>query len=251
MSEAIRPLRTHSDRENCQGRILVVEDEAHIADGLRFNLEQEAYEVEVVGDGRSAVERLAQSSDQPFDLVILDLMLPEMSGFEVARRTRASGNLVSILMLTAKDDGLDIIRGLEEGADDYLTKPFRLDELLARVRVLLRRRRWDGVETANEPLADVEVGESLIRFDQFAIETPDETVSLTTREVGLLRALVDREGETVTRGELLREVWGLRPDTKTRVIDSFIVRLRRYLERDPSRPEHIVSVRGQGYRFER
>jgi len=234
-----------------QGRILVVEDEAHIAEGIQFNLEQEEYQVEVAGDGRKAVEILQQSADRPFDLVILDLMLPEMSGFEVARRTRASGNLVPILMLTAKDDALDIVRGLEEGADDYLTKPFRLDELLARVRVLLRRRRWDGVETANEPLADVTVGRSVIHFDRFAIETPEETVSLTTREVGLLRALVDREGETVTRGELLQEVWGLRPDTKTRVIDSFIVRLRRYLERDPSRPEHILSVRGRGYRFER
>jgi len=258
-----------------QGRILIVEDEAHIAEGIRFNLEQEDYEVEVVGDGRSAVELLTCSGPesrsvsrpgepkedrsesplpqerQPFDLVILDLMLPEMSGFEVARRTRASGNFVAILILTAKDDGQDIVRGLEEGADDYLTKPFRLDELLARVRVLLRRRRWDGVETANEPQPDVQVGQAIIHFDRFSIETPDETVNLTTREVGLLRALVDREGETVTRGELLQEVWGLRPDTKTRVIDSFIVRLRRYLERDPSRPEHIVSVRGQGYRFER
>lgn len=244
-----------ADPSNHQGRILVVEDEAHIADGIKFNLEQEDYEVEVVGDGRSAVELLTHSPSgsegQPFDLVILDLMLPEMSGFEVARRTRASGNFVAILMLTAKDDAQDIVRGLEEGADDYLTKPFRLDELLARVRVLLRRRRWDGVESAGEPLPDVAVGRSIIHFDRFSIETPNETVILTTREVGLLRALVDREGETVTRGELLQEVWGLHPDTKTRVIDSFIVRLRRYLEPDPSRPEHIVSVRGRGYRFQR
>ena len=123
-------------------RVLVVEDEAHLADGLRFNLEQEGYEVEVVSDGSRAVERLTESGVPPFDLVILDLMLPEMSGFEVARRTRASGNFVAILMLTAKDEGADIVRGLEEGADDYLTKPFRLEELLARVRVLLRRRRW-------------------------------------------------------------------------------------------------------------
>ena len=251
MSGAGRSGMESANRDRGQGRILVVEDEVHIADGLQFNLEQEDYDVEVVGDGRAAVELLANSEGRSFDLVILDLMLPEMSGFEVARRTRASGNFVAILILTAKDDGQDIVRGLEEGADDYLTKPFRLDELLARVRVLLRRRRWDGVETSNEPMPDVEVGRSVIHFDRFSIETPEETVELTTREVGLLRALVDREGETVTRGELLQEVWGLRPDTKTRVIDSFIVRLRRYLERDPSRPEHIVSVRGRGYRFER
>ncbi len=240
-----------ADPHSHRGRILIVEDDVHIAEGVQFNLEQENYEVEVAGDGRTAVEMLSQSSGQPFDLVILDLMLPEMSGFEVTRRTRASGNFVAILMLTAKDDSSDIVRGLEEGADDYLTKPFRLDELLARVRVLLRRRRWDGVEATNEPLGDVVVGRAIIHFDRFSIETPEETVELTTREVGLLRALVDREGETVTRGELLQEVWGLRPDTRTRVIDSFIVRLRRYLEQDPSRPEHIVSVRGRGYRFER
>jgi DNA-binding response OmpR family regulator len=207
--------------------------------------------VEHVADGRAAVDLLAQSPGPPFDLVVLDLMLPEMSGFEVARRTRASGNFVAILILTAKDESADIVRGLEEGADDYLTKPFHLDELIARVRVLLRRRRWDGAAAPNEPLADVEVGRATIHFDRFSIETPEETVELTTREVGLLRALVDREGETVTRGELLEEVWGLRPDTQTRVIDSFIVRLRRYLESDPRRPQHIVSVRGRGYRFER
>ncbi|HPG28513.1 MAG TPA: winged helix-turn-helix domain-containing protein, partial [Myxococcota bacterium] len=131
------------------------------------------------------------------------------------------------------------------------TKPFRLEELLARVRTLLRRRRWAGVETPSEPLREVRVGDATIHFDRFVIETSEETVTLTTREVGLLRALVDREGETVTRGELLQEVWGLRPDTRTRVIDSFVVRLRRYLERDPARPEHILSVRGRGYRFER
>ncbi len=232
-------------------RVLVVEDEAHIADGIRFNLEQEGYVVELVGDGRAAAELLTQPRDPPFDLVILDLMLPEMSGFEVARRTRAAGNFVTILILTAKDDSADVVRGLEEGADDYLTKPFRLEELLARVRGLLRRRRWDGVETGNSPSPEVQVGDAVVHFDRFVIETPDETVTLTTREAGLLRALVDREGETVTRAELLEQVWGLRPDTNTRVIDSFIVRLRRYLETDPRRPRHILSVRGRGYRFER
>jgi DNA-binding response OmpR family regulator len=180
--------------------------------------------------------------------VILDLMLPGASGFDVLRRTRASGNYVPVLILTAKDDTEDRVRGLEEGADDYLAKPFRLDELLARARGLLRRRRWDGVadEAPPEP---VTIGGSTLHFDRFELETPDGIVNLTTREMGLLRALVDRDGEVVSRGELLERVWGLRPDTRTRVVDSFVVRLRRYLEPDPSRPRHVLAVRGHGYRL--
>ena len=230
--------------------ILIVEDESHIADGLKFNLEEEGHDTVVATTGREAVENLTSETGE-FDLVILDIMLPEMSGFEVARRTRAAGNYVAILMLTAKDEKADIVRGLEEGADDYLTKPFRLEELLARVKGLLRRRRWDGVEAESGAARETQFGDVTVNFDRFELTTPDGTISLTTREMGLLRALIDREGEAVTRGELLEEVWGLRPDTKTRVIDSFIVRLRRYVEVDPSRPRHIRSVRGHGYRFDR
>jgi len=229
-------------------RVLVVEDEAHIAEGLQFNLEAEGYEVEVATDGKRAVELLSDP-ERRFDLVVLDLMLPELSGFEVARRTRASGNYCGILILTAKDSAGDIVRGLEEGADDYLTKPFRLEELLARVKGLLRRRRWDGVRGAPGPPRQHRFGDVCVNFDRFEIETPKGIVKLTTREAGLLRALIERQGEAVTRGELLEEVWGLRPDTRTRVVDSFIVRLRRYVEVNPSRPQHIVSVRGHGYRF--
>jgi len=231
-------------------RILIVEDESHIADGLVFNLEVEGFETRVATTGREAAELLTDPGND-FDLVILDIMLPEMSGFEVARRTRAAGNLVAILMLTAKDVTADVVRGLEEGADDYLTKPFRLDELLARVKGLLRRRRWDGVAPEEEGPREITFGDATLRLDRFELTSPRGTVSLTAREMGLLRALVDREGEAVTRGELLEEVWGLRPDTRTRVIDSFIVRLRRYIEEDPANPRHIVSVRGHGYRFER
>ncbi len=231
-------------------RILIVEDESHIADGLAFNLEADGYETVIARTGREAVELLTDATRE-FDLVILDVMLPEMSGFEVARRTRASGNFVAILMLTAKDETADVVRGLEEGADDYLTKPFRLDELLARIKGLLRRRRWDGVEPDEAGPREIEFGDVRLLLDRFELVTPRGTVSLTAREMGLLRALVDREGEAVTRGELLEEVWGLRPDTRTRVIDSFIVRLRRYIEADPANPRHIVSVRGHGYRFER
>jgi len=230
-------------------RILVVEDEAHLAEGLQFNLEAEGYEVEIAVDGPTAADRLT-ASDASYDLVILDLMLPGMVGFEVARRTRAAGNLVPILVLTAKDATQDLVRGLEDGADDYMTKPFELDELLVRVRGLLRRRRWDGVSPDSDSQQPVAIGDVTIHFDRFELDTPDGIVKLTTREMGLLRALVDRQGESVTRGELLEEIWGLRPDTRTRVVDSFIVRLRRYIEPDPSRPRYIVSVRGHGYRLE-
>ncbi len=230
--------------------ILIVEDEAHLAEGLKYNLEAEGHRVEIVRDGRSAVERLGAPSSA-FELVVLDLMLPEMGGFEVARRVRAAGNYAAILILTAKDATQDLVRGLEEGADDYLTKPFRLEELLARVRGLLRRRRWDGVGSGREGPRTASVGDATIHFDRFEITTPRGSVSLTTRELGLLRALLEREGEAVTRGELLHEVWGLRPETRTRVVDSFVVRLRRYLEPDPARPRHIVSVRGHGYRLVR
>lgn len=228
--------------------ILLVEDEAHIAEAITYNLEAERHEVLWLADGRAAVDRLG--AYPPIDLVILDVMLPEMNGFEVARRARASGNYAPILIVTAKDGTRDRVRGIEEGADDYLTKPFTLDELLARVRALLRRRRWDGVAPDAAPRSE-RVGRVTVHFDRFELETPEETVRLTTRELALLRALLDREGSAVQRGELLEQVWGLRPDTRTRVVDTFVHRLRRYVEADPSRPRHIVSVRGHGYRLVR
>lgn len=230
-------------------RILVVEDETHLAEGLQYALEADGHEVVVAPDGLQAVERLAEPG--VFDLVVLDLMLPGIGGLEVARRARASGNFVPILILTAKDDAADLLRGLEEGADDYMTKPFRLPELLVRIRGLLRRRRWDGVSPDDETVRSVSFGDVVVRFDRFEIESPRGTFRLTTREAALLRALIDREGESIGRGELLETVWGLRPDTRTRVVDSFVVRLRRYVEHDPAHPRHILSVRGHGYRFQR
>jgi DNA-binding response OmpR family regulator len=229
--------------------VLLVEDEAHIAEAIQFNLEAEGHEVTWVATGRAALDRLG--AEPPVDLVILDLMLPEMGGFEVARRARATGNYVPILIVTAKDDPQDRVRGIEEGADDYLTKPFSLDELLARVRALLRRRRWDGVAPDAASSRSEVIGRVTVHFDRFELETPEGPVRLTTREAGLLRALVEREGGALERGELLEQVWGLRPDTRTRVVDTFVHRLRRYIEPDPSRPRHIVSVRGHGYRLVR
>ncbi len=229
--------------------ILIVEDESHIAEGLQFNLEAEGHAVDVAPDGEVAL-RCLQDPEPSFDLVVLDLMLPRVGGLEVLRRIRASGDFVPVLILTAMDGAQDMVRGLEEGADDYLAKPFRLDELLARVRGLLRRRRWDGAED-RASAAPVQIGSCTAHFDRLELETGSERIRLTTREAGLLRALAEREGEPVTRGELLETVWGLRPDTRTRVVDSFIVRLRRYLEPDPSKPRHIVSVRGHGYKLVR
>jgi DNA-binding response OmpR family regulator len=231
-------------------RILIVEDESHLAEGLCFNLEAEGYAVEIAEDGPAGEKALNETSE-PFGLVILDVMLPGMSGFELAQRIRAAGNFVPILILTAKDAAQDLIRGIEDGADDYLTKPFHLDELLARVRGLLRRRRWDGVDPQGDSMRSFKIGATTVHFDRFELETPNGLVELTVREMGLLRALIDREGVTVTRGDLLQDVWGLRADTKTRVIDSFIVRLRRYIEPNPAHPKHIVSVRGHGYRLNR
>ena len=230
-------------------RILVIEDEAHLAEGLAFNLEAEGHEVEIIGDGLEGAARLTR--DPKFDAVILDVMLPHMNGFEVARRTRAAGNFVPILILTAKDEGGDIVRGIEEGADDYLTKPFRLDELLIRLRALLRRRKWDNA--ADEPSGPREVafGNVVARLDRLELETPSGTIQLTPREAALLSELIVHECEPLTRGDLLESVWGLKPDTRTRVVDSFIVRLRRYIELDPANPKHIESVRGHGYRFVR
>jgi DNA-binding response OmpR family regulator len=230
-------------------RILVVEDEAHLAEGLAFNLEAEGHEVEIAGDGAEAAERLTR--EPKLDAVILDLMLPRMNGFEVARRARAAGNFVPILILTAKDEGGDIVRGIEEGADDYLTKPFRLDELLVRLRALLRRRKWDNAADGANAVREVAFGNVVARLDRLELETPSGTVQLTPREAALLRELIVHEGEPLTRGDLLESVWGLKPDTRTRVVDSFIVRLRRYVEQDPANPKHIESVRGHGYRFVR
>ena len=170
--------------------VLLVEDEAHIAEAIQFNLEAEGHEVAWVATGRAAIERLGV--DPPVDLVILDLMLPEMGGFEVARRARATGNYVPILIVTAKDDAQDRVRGIEEGADDYLTKPFSLDELLARVRALLRRRRWDGVAPDAAPPRSELIGRVTVHFDRFELETPEGTVRLTTREAGLLRERLEQ-----------------------------------------------------------
>jgi DNA-binding response OmpR family regulator len=229
-------------------RILVVEDEEHLAAGIRFNLEAEDYEVEMISEGTTAAERLTQTSNGGLDLVILDVMLPDMDGLEIARRARAAGNFTPILMLTARSQNQDVVEGLEAGADDYLAKPFDLTVLLARVNGLLRRRDW--ARNGDDAPECVTIGDVEVDFGAFEVRKGGEAVRLTVLETGLLRWLVQNAGRVVSKAEILENVWNVDPGTETRAIDNFILRLRRYIEPDPSAPRHLHTVRGAGYRLD-
>jgi two-component system, OmpR family, alkaline phosphatase synthesis response regulator PhoP len=228
-------------------RVLVVEDEEHLATGIRFNLELEGYEVEVVGDGFEALARLQAQGASPYDLVLLDVMLPGLDGFTVVERLRKGGDYTAVLMLTAKGLPGDMVHGLEAGADDYLAKPFDLPVLLARVKGLLRRRDWARGEAGDR--ATVRVGEAEIDFPGFRIHARGEIYPLTVLEAMLLKLLVENAGQVVSKSEILQKVWNLSPDTETRAVDNFIVRLRRYLEPNPRFPRFLLTVRGAGYRL--
>ena len=238
-------------------RVLVVEDEAHLAQGLRFNLEEEGYQAEVVGDGEAATDRLIERKES-FDVVVLDIMLPGKDGFSVVSELRAARNYVPVLMLTARGRPEDVLRGFASGADDYLAKPFDLSILLARLQGLLRRSQWmSGAKPAPEPENNGSVGDfgtfsfagKTIDFGGLELRSHDTTTHLTLMESELLRHLVRNDGKIVSRKQILEEVWGLHEDTDTRAIDNFIVRLRRYIEDDPGHPRHLQTVRGVGYRF--
>jgi DNA-binding response OmpR family regulator len=234
-------------------RVLVVEDESHLANGLSYNLEAEGHSVEVVGDGESALERLLGKKEN-FDAVVLDVMLPGKDGFEVATELRANRNFVPVLMLTARGRPEDVLKGFASGADDYLAKPFELAILMARLQGLLRRSAWlqagrgDGDSVAK--IGDVfSFRGKTIDFSTLELNTSQGKVQLTLMEADLLRHLIRSGGRVVSRKSILEEVWGLKEDTDTRAIDNFVVRLRRYIEDDPARPRHLLTVRGVGYRF--
>ncbi|HEU4766636.1 MAG TPA: response regulator transcription factor, partial [Pyrinomonadaceae bacterium] len=189
-----------------------------------------------------------------YDVVVLDVMLPGMDGFALASMLRAKGQFVPILMLTARGRPEDVLRGFEAGADDYLPKPFDLTVLLARIHALLRRREWFHKDrtAAREPSTDGNIfgfANRTIDFDALELRTGDQTVNLTLMEAELLRYLINHDGRIVSRSAILEDVWGLREDTDTRAIDNFIVRLRKYIEDEPSRPRHLLTVRGVGYKF--
>jgi DNA-binding response OmpR family regulator len=243
-------------------RVLVVEDEAHLAQGLRFNLQAEGHEVEVAGDGETALDLIGDQAAR-FDAVVLDVMLPGKSGFEVASMLRERKNYVPILMLTARGRPEDVLQGFASGADDYLPKPFELSILIARLEGLLRRSVWmkqsatpvaasaegaGATEAKKEDDSFTFAGKS-IDFAELELRSLGNTIHLTVMEAELLRYLVRSAGRVVSRKALLEEVWGLHEDTDTRAIDNFIVRLRRYIEDDPARPKHLQTVRGVGYRF--
>lgn len=238
-------------------RILIVEDERHLADGLRFNLNADGHEARVASDGAEALQMLRDERGQ-FDAVVLDVMLPKVDGFAVARTLRAESDFVPILMLTARSRPEDVLQGFESGADDYLPKPFELAILLARIRGLLRRREWlrgptEPARVASAPAAPADVIEFAgHRLDLRALElhANGRAYRLTVMEADLLAYLVRHAGQVVSRKAILEDVWDLREDTDTRAIDNFIVRLRRYLEADPSRPSLILTVRGVGYRLQ-
>jgi DNA-binding response OmpR family regulator len=233
--------------------ILVVEDEQHLADGLRFNLELEGHIVELTQSGEDALDRLLVTP--PVDLVVLDVMLPGRDGFHVARELRQRGQFLPVLMLTARGHAEDILRGFAAGADDYLPKPFDLSIFIARVQGLLRR--WDWMRqfgntpagNATRPPDRYELGSRTIDFDTLEVQHGDDRLQLTAMEAKLLRYLIDHEGRTVSRKAILEDVWAVHEDTDTRAIDNFIVRLRRYLEDDPTEPRHLLTVRSIGYRF--
>jgi two-component system alkaline phosphatase synthesis response regulator PhoP len=227
-------------------RVLIVEDEQHLAEGLRFNLEAEGYSVQVVEAGEAGLE-LLENRPNDFDLLVLDVMLPGKDGFTVMTELRAAGRFIPTLMLTARGRPEDILRGFECGADDYLPKPFELSILIARIKGLLRRQAW--MRTPAKPKEAFEFRGRIIDFDNLELHVGERKLQLTLMEANLLRYLVQHEGQAVSRKQMLEQVWGVREDTDTRAIDNFIVRLRRYIEDDASVPQHLLTVRGVGYRF--
>jgi two-component system, OmpR family, alkaline phosphatase synthesis response regulator PhoP len=243
-------------------RVLIVEDEQHLADGLRFNLEAEGYPVRVVDNGEAALE-LLRLDPAAFDVVVLDVMLPGKDGFTVVSELRQAGQFIPTLMLTARGHPEDVLKGFAAGADDYLTKPFELAILIARLRGLLRRREWmrDAASSApasnhvsppasNDTTNDTfSFDDKSVDFDRLELRVRDQIFPLTVMEAGVLRYLIQHEGKQVSRKSMLADVWGLHEDTDTRAIDNFIVRLRRYIEDDPTRPRYLLTVRGVGYRF--
>jgi DNA-binding response OmpR family regulator len=229
--------------------IAVIEDEEHLAQGLLFNLQAEGYATHHEADGDAALNYLLTTQDK-IAAIVLDCMLPGTDGFAIVHALREAQRYTPVLMLTARTRPEDILEGLEAGADDYLPKPFELSILLMRLKSLMRRAAWQNTATPPETPPDEYIFDHrTIRFDALELVAPNRTTHLTLMEADLLRYLADREGQIVPRKDILEQVWRVHEDTDTRAIDNFIVRLRRYIEDDPGNPQHLLTVRGIGYRF--
>lgn len=233
---------------NDKKRILIVEDEEAIANGLRFNMEAEGYDPVVLGDGPSTL-RYFEENSHDVDLVILDLMLPGMSGYEICRAIRERDQIIPIIVLSARTLAEDKSHAFDCGTDQYITKPFNLPELLSRVRNLLKRPRVQPVPKHATELEEFAIADVHINFKTFEVVKGEEKHQLTTMEMQLLRYFIENQGDVLSRAKILRDVWEQGAEVTSRTIDNFVLRLRKYIEEDPSNPRHLVSVRGTGYRF--
>jgi DNA-binding response OmpR family regulator len=222
-------------------RVLIIEDEPAMQAGLRDNLEVEGYDVDVAGDGHTGLQKM---TEQEHDLVILDVMLPRMSGFDVLKAARMKGVKSPVIMLTAKGEEIDKVLGLELGADDYITKPFSLRELLARVKAVLRRAEVGGRSTGKLSFGGVDID-----FGTYSAAKGGIAVPMTPKEFDVLRFLWEHRNQTVTRDLLLTGVWGYDDSMSTRTVDNFILRLRQKLEEDPAHPRVILTIHGAGYKL--
>lgn len=226
-------------------RILLVEDEENLALGLEYNLTAEGYKVRWAKDGREAIKDF---KEQEFDLIVLDIMLPYFNGFEIAEKIRETHPQMPILMLTARTQVEDRVKGLELGADDYLTKPFHLKELLLRIKGMLKRKSWYQKVVIENPV--FKFGNNEINFENLKCKKGKKDFQLTSYEAMIMKYLIENKDKVVTRKELLENVWNMNPDIETRTVDNFIARLRKHFEDDPADPKYIVSVRSAGYIFQ-
>jgi DNA-binding response OmpR family regulator len=233
------------DEQLDKSRILLVEDEENLALGLEYNLTEEGYKVTLARDGKEAMNFFDENE---FDLIVLDIMLPYFNGFEIAKHVREKHPQMPILMLTARTMVEDRVKGLELGADDYLTKPFHLKELLLRIKGMLKRKSWYQKVVIENPV--YRFGENEINFENFKCTSGKKEFQLTSYEAMIMKYLIENKDKVVTRKELLENVWNMNPEVETRTVDNFIVRLRKHFEDDPSNPKYIVSVRSAGYIFQ-
>jgi DNA-binding response OmpR family regulator len=222
-------------------QILIVEDEEQMRLGLRDNLEFEGYEVDMAADGEEGLEKILQNR---YDLILLDVMMPKISGFDVCKQARSNHISTPILMLTAKGEEIDKVLGLELGADDYITKPFSLRELLARIKAVLRRSEKKVPESSQ-----VQIGKLMINFSTYEAYNEGKAVSMSHKEFEVLKFLSEHSNQTVERDTLLHEIWGYESMTTTRTVDNFILKLRQKIESDPANPKHILTVHGIGYKY--